>query len=174
MCGQSHYQKAVKNIIKIILDEALPHWMLAKIEDRETGLNTVSIHDILDHAFDYRGQIDDDLVDEYTNIYNSPIDMLKGFNMCFERQEECYDFFEDAEQPTTNIQLSVKVQLHIGQADLFKDKEFTECKTLNKLTSCEIGFGANAAVEQAQSNMSELEEAMDNLAYAATTTNNFL
>eukprot|EP00957_Ditylum_brightwellii_P108265 8259583-Ditylum_brightwellii.AAC.1 len=46
-----------------MLDEALPHWMLAEIEDRETGLNTMIIHDILDRAFDCRGQIDADLVD---------------------------------------------------------------------------------------------------------------
>eukprot|EP00957_Ditylum_brightwellii_P030401 2302413-Ditylum_brightwellii.AAC.1 len=63
-----------------MLDEALPCWLMAKIEDSETRLNTVSIHNILDRAFDCRGQIDDDLVDDYTSIYNSPIDMLKGFN----------------------------------------------------------------------------------------------
>eukprot|EP00957_Ditylum_brightwellii_P060981 4629008-Ditylum_brightwellii.AAC.1 len=104
-----------------MLDEALPRWLLADVEDRETGLNTVCIHDILDHAFDCRGQINDDLVDEYTNIFNSPIDMLKGFNTYVERQEECCDFFEDAEQPITNTQLAAIGQLHVGQTGLFKD-----------------------------------------------------
>eukprot|EP00957_Ditylum_brightwellii_P202234 15329216-Ditylum_brightwellii.AAC.1 len=108
-----------------MLDEALPRWLLAEIEDRETGLNTVSIHVILDHAFDCRGQIDDDLVDEYTNIYNSSIDMSKGFNTYVERQEECRDFYEDAEQPITNTQLAAKGQLHVGQTGLFREKYLT-------------------------------------------------
>eukprot|EP00957_Ditylum_brightwellii_P182705 13916632-Ditylum_brightwellii.AAC.1 len=71
-----------------MLTEALPQWLLAEIEDKETGLNTVSIHDIFDHAFDRRGQIYDDLVDEYTSMYNAPIDMSKGFNDYVEQQEE--------------------------------------------------------------------------------------
>eukprot|EP00957_Ditylum_brightwellii_P059996 4554710-Ditylum_brightwellii.AAC.1 len=85
-------KKTVENIIKIMLDEAFSRWLLAEIEDREIGLNTMSIHNTLDNTFDCRGQIDDDLVDEYTNTYNSPIDMFKGFNVYVERQEECHDF----------------------------------------------------------------------------------
>eukprot|EP00957_Ditylum_brightwellii_P119520 9119001-Ditylum_brightwellii.AAC.1 len=77
-----------------MLTETLPHWLLAKIEDRETRLNTVSIHNIFDHAFDRPGQIHDDLVDEYTTLYNAPIDMSKGFNAYVEQQEECRDFSE--------------------------------------------------------------------------------
>eukprot|EP00957_Ditylum_brightwellii_P158761 12084469-Ditylum_brightwellii.AAC.1 len=109
-------KKTIENIIKIMLDEVLPCWLLAKTEDRETGLNT------------------------------------------------------NAEQPIPNTQLSVKGQLYDGQTGLFKDKyftwkhraiamktwndfktywnqEFADYKTLSKLTSCEAGFGANAAVE---------------------------
>eukprot|EP00957_Ditylum_brightwellii_P025965 1963444-Ditylum_brightwellii.AAC.1 len=127
-----------------MLDEALPHWLLAEIEDMETGLNTMN-----------------------------------------------------TDQPISNTQLAVKGQLHVGQTGLFKEKyltwkhraittktwndfktywnrEFSNYETFNKLTSCETGFGANAAVKQAQSNMNKLEEAMDNLAYAATTINNVL
>eukprot|EP00957_Ditylum_brightwellii_P179992 13710590-Ditylum_brightwellii.AAC.1 len=33
-------EQAVQNIIKVMLTEALPRWLLAEIEDRETGLNT--------------------------------------------------------------------------------------------------------------------------------------
>eukprot|EP00957_Ditylum_brightwellii_P068473 5198306-Ditylum_brightwellii.AAC.1 len=33
-------EQAVQSIIKMMLSEALPHWLLAEIEDRETGLNT--------------------------------------------------------------------------------------------------------------------------------------
>eukprot|EP00957_Ditylum_brightwellii_P058043 4401686-Ditylum_brightwellii.AAC.1 len=103
--------------------------------------------------------------------------MSKGFNKYVERQKECHDVFEDAEQPITNTQLVAKGQLHVGQTGLFKEKyltwkhraiavktwndfraywnrEFADYNTLNKLTSHEAGFGANAAVEQAQSNMS--------------------
>eukprot|EP00957_Ditylum_brightwellii_P170270 12961499-Ditylum_brightwellii.AAC.1 len=75
-----------------MLTEAPPCWLLAEIEDRQTGLNTVSIHDIFNPAFDRCGQIHDDLVDEYTSLYNAPNDMSKGFNAYVERQEECCDF----------------------------------------------------------------------------------
>eukprot|EP00957_Ditylum_brightwellii_P027144 2052615-Ditylum_brightwellii.AAC.1 len=34
------------------------------------------------------GQIDDDMVDEYTSKYNSPIDILQGFNTYVQHQEE--------------------------------------------------------------------------------------
>eukprot|EP00957_Ditylum_brightwellii_P170080 12946314-Ditylum_brightwellii.AAC.2 len=49
-------KQAVQNIIKVMLMEALPQWFLAEIEDRETGLNTVSINNIFDHAFDRLGK----------------------------------------------------------------------------------------------------------------------
>eukprot|EP00957_Ditylum_brightwellii_P127265 9703683-Ditylum_brightwellii.AAC.1 len=91
-----------------MLDEALPHWLLAEIENRETGLNTVSIHNILDHAFDHRGQIDDNLVDKYTNVYNSPIDMSKGFDAYVERQEECLDFLRMQSNPSQTRNLLQK------------------------------------------------------------------
>eukprot|EP00957_Ditylum_brightwellii_P000366 27910-Ditylum_brightwellii.AAC.1 len=54
------------------------------------------------------------------------------------------------------------------------NRKLSSYETLNKLTSREAGFGANATIEQAQSNMSKLERAMDNLAYAATTSDNVL
>eukprot|EP00957_Ditylum_brightwellii_P170520 12980032-Ditylum_brightwellii.AAC.1 len=72
-----------------MLGDALQQWLLAEIEDRDTGLNNVSIMDIFDHAFDRRRQIDDDLVDEYTGKYNAALDVAQGFNVYVERQEEC-------------------------------------------------------------------------------------
>eukprot|EP00957_Ditylum_brightwellii_P086580 6586985-Ditylum_brightwellii.AAC.1 len=51
----------------------MPQWLLGKIKDRDTGLSTVNILDIFDHAFDCRGQIDDDLVDEYSSRRNAMI-----------------------------------------------------------------------------------------------------
>eukprot|EP00957_Ditylum_brightwellii_P006446 489352-Ditylum_brightwellii.AAC.1 len=98
----------MQSIIKVMLTEALPCWLLAEIKDRETGLNTVSIHNIFDHAFDRRRQIHDDLVDEYTLMYNTPIDMSKGFNSYVKQQDECRDFVQDADQPITNAQLAAK------------------------------------------------------------------
>eukprot|EP00957_Ditylum_brightwellii_P055298 4191277-Ditylum_brightwellii.AAC.1 len=106
---------AVRNVIINILGEALPRWLLAEIEDRDTGLNNVSILDIFDHTFDRRSQIDDDLVDEYTSKFNTALDVAQGFNVYLERQEECRDFFSDAQQPITNQQLAAKRQMHIGQ-----------------------------------------------------------
>eukprot|EP00957_Ditylum_brightwellii_P013497 1018293-Ditylum_brightwellii.AAC.1 len=73
------------------------------------------ILNIFDHAFDRRGQIDNDLVNEYTNKFNAALDMAQGFNVYVERQEECRDFFTDAQQPITNQQLAAKGQMHIGQ-----------------------------------------------------------
>eukprot|EP00957_Ditylum_brightwellii_P098407 7497619-Ditylum_brightwellii.AAC.1 len=40
-------EQAVQNIIKTMLTEALPCWLLAELEDREKGLNAISILDIL-------------------------------------------------------------------------------------------------------------------------------
>eukprot|EP00957_Ditylum_brightwellii_P158304 12049929-Ditylum_brightwellii.AAC.1 len=80
---------AVQNVIKNMLGDALPQWLLAEIEDQDTGLNNVSILDIFDHAFDHCDQIDDDLVDEYTSKYNAALDVAQGFNIYVEQQEEC-------------------------------------------------------------------------------------
>ena len=185
---------AVQNVIKNMLGDALPRWLLAEIEDRDTGLNNVSILDIFDHAFDRRGQIDDDLVDEYTGKYNAALDVAQGFNVYVERQEECRDFFADAQQPITNQQLAAKRQMHIGQTGLFKEKylewkrrnianktwndfktfwnrEFADYETINKITAKSNGIGAFAAVEEQGEAYDTLEEAMDNLAFAATTSN---
>ena len=188
---------AVKNVLKNMLGQALPKWLLAEIEDRDTGLNNVSIMDILDHAFDRRGQIDDDLVDEYTTMLNAPIDMAQGFNVYVERQEECRDFFADAQQPITGTQLAAKGQMHVGQTGLFKikylewkrraianktwnefktfwNREFTDYETINKITSKANGLGAHAVINEQNEAYDTLEEAMDNLAFAATTSNNAL
>jgi hypothetical protein len=153
--------------------------------------------DILDHAFDRRGQIDDDLVDEYTTTYNAPIEMAQGFNVYVERQEDCRDFFADAQQPITDTQLAAKGQMHVGQTGLFKNKylewkrrtlanktwgefktfwnrEFADYETINKITAKMNEMGAHAVVDEQNDAYDTLETAMDNLAYAATTSNNAL
>eukprot|EP00957_Ditylum_brightwellii_P003463 262187-Ditylum_brightwellii.AAC.2 len=123
--------------------------------------------------------------------------MSRGFNAYIERQEECQDFFEDALQPINDQQLAAKGQLHVGQMGLFKEKyltckhclitnktwsdfkmywnrEFKNFDTLNRISSKEAGFGANAAIASQEQAYSNLEEAMDNLAYATTASNNIV
>eukprot|EP00957_Ditylum_brightwellii_P053952 4086657-Ditylum_brightwellii.AAC.1 len=123
--------------------------------------------------------------------------MSRGFNAYIERQEECRDFFEDALQPITNQQLAAKGQLYVGQTGLFKEKyltckrrpianktwndfktywnrEFKDFDMLNHISSKEAGFGANVAIASQEQAYSNLEDAMDNLAYAATTSNNVI
>eukprot|EP00957_Ditylum_brightwellii_P020825 1570199-Ditylum_brightwellii.AAC.1 len=70
-------EKAILQVCKNQLQEGLPKWLPAEIEDRDSGLNAVRLQDIFDHAFDCRGHIDDDLVDEYTTNFNAPIDMTQ-------------------------------------------------------------------------------------------------
>eukprot|EP00957_Ditylum_brightwellii_P170079 12946314-Ditylum_brightwellii.AAC.1 len=55
----------------------------------------------------------------------------------------------------------------------FWNQEFSDYKTRSRILSKEAGFGANAAL-QTIPNIHELEEAMDNLAFTATTSNNVL
>eukprot|EP00957_Ditylum_brightwellii_P046435 3524149-Ditylum_brightwellii.AAC.1 len=50
-------------------------------------------------------------------------------------------------------------------------REFTDYEMVNCLSAKDAGFGANTATQVTESTTSELEEAMDNLAYAATTSN---
>eukprot|EP00957_Ditylum_brightwellii_P051451 3900693-Ditylum_brightwellii.AAC.1 len=153
-----------------MLEETLLRCMLIEIEDQETGLNNDNLHDIFDHAFDRRGQINDALVDEYTTTFNTQLDMSQGFNRYVERQEECCNFFSIAGQPVTDQQLSTKGQLHVSQTGLFKDKylvwkrwaavqkmwndfktywtrEFINYETVNCLSAKDAGFGANAATQ---------------------------
>eukprot|EP00957_Ditylum_brightwellii_P068916 5231202-Ditylum_brightwellii.AAC.1 len=51
------------SVVQSWREEALPKCLLSEIKDCNTGLNDVSLQDIFDHAYDCRGQIDDDLVD---------------------------------------------------------------------------------------------------------------
>eukprot|EP00957_Ditylum_brightwellii_P050955 3864728-Ditylum_brightwellii.AAC.1 len=60
-----------------MLSEALPRWLLAEIEHRDTGLINVSILDIFDHPFDRRSQIGNDLVNEYTSKFNAALDVAQ-------------------------------------------------------------------------------------------------
>eukprot|EP00957_Ditylum_brightwellii_P106258 8106123-Ditylum_brightwellii.AAC.1 len=60
-----------------MLNDALPQWLLAEIDDRNTGLNNVSILDIFDHTFDCRGQIDNDLVDKCISKYNAALNVAQ-------------------------------------------------------------------------------------------------
>eukprot|EP00957_Ditylum_brightwellii_P019737 1489767-Ditylum_brightwellii.AAC.1 len=157
-------EKAELQVCKNKLQEALLKWLLSEIEDCNIGLNFVSLKDIFDHAYNCRGQIDDDLVDEYTNNFNEPINMTQGFNTY---------------QPITDQQLSGKGQLHVGQTGIFWEKYLAwkrhpvANKTWNDFkTTKDTGFGANATVQNTKSAYHNFEEAIDNLAYAATTSNN--
>eukprot|EP00957_Ditylum_brightwellii_P050506 3830908-Ditylum_brightwellii.AAC.1 len=67
-------EKAVLQVSKNQLDKALAKWLLSKIEDHCISLNTVSLQDIFNHAYNYKGQIDNDLVDEYMSKFNAPTD----------------------------------------------------------------------------------------------------
>eukprot|EP00957_Ditylum_brightwellii_P027316 2064987-Ditylum_brightwellii.AAC.1 len=111
----------------------MSQWLLGKIKDRDTGLKLVSILDIFNHVFDFRGQINDDLVDEYTSKYNFLANLSQGFNTSVKCQEECRGFFEAAEQPITSAQLAAKGQLHVGQTGLSKEKYLTWKKRDNTL-----------------------------------------
>eukprot|EP00957_Ditylum_brightwellii_P179843 13700304-Ditylum_brightwellii.AAC.1 len=73
-------EQADLRVTKNQLEEELSHWLLAEIEDRDMGLSNVSMLDIFGHTYDCRGQIDDNLVDEYNSKFNLPIDMTQGFN----------------------------------------------------------------------------------------------
>eukprot|EP00957_Ditylum_brightwellii_P149297 11370796-Ditylum_brightwellii.AAC.1 len=96
------------------------------------------------------------------------------------------------DNPLSDQQLTAKGQLHVGQMGLFKEKyltwkrraanlctwnhfksfwtkELTDYEALNKLMSREAGVGENVVVTTNNNAMSELESAMDNLAYVATT-----
>eukprot|EP00957_Ditylum_brightwellii_P043644 3308689-Ditylum_brightwellii.AAC.1 len=55
---------------------------------------------------------------------------------------------------------------------MFWNREFSDNETLNQISTKNAGIGANAAVQGHESTHHNLEEAMDNLAYAATTSNN--
>eukprot|EP00957_Ditylum_brightwellii_P072731 5528424-Ditylum_brightwellii.AAC.1 len=57
-------EKAVLKVCKNQLQEALPKWLLSKIEYCDIGLNTISLQDIFNHACNCRGQNDDNLVDK--------------------------------------------------------------------------------------------------------------
>eukprot|EP00957_Ditylum_brightwellii_P063379 4810973-Ditylum_brightwellii.AAC.1 len=54
-------KQAALQVTKNMLEEALPWWMLSEIEDQETVLNNVNLHDIFEHTFDRRGQINNAL-----------------------------------------------------------------------------------------------------------------
>eukprot|EP00957_Ditylum_brightwellii_P094078 7162730-Ditylum_brightwellii.AAC.1 len=57
--------------------------------------------------------------------------MSKGFNAYVEQQEECQDFFQDADQPKTDEQLAAKGQLHVRQNGLFLEKNSGNSKILH-------------------------------------------
>eukprot|EP00957_Ditylum_brightwellii_P170445 12973933-Ditylum_brightwellii.AAC.1 len=56
----------------------------------------------------------------------------------------------------------------------FWNREFFNHETLNTISTKDAGFGANAAVQDTESAYQNLEETMDNLAYAAMISNNML
>eukprot|EP00957_Ditylum_brightwellii_P203845 15336491-Ditylum_brightwellii.AAC.1 len=117
--------------------------------------------------------------------------MSKGFNAYVEQQKECRDLFHNADQPITYAQLAAKGQLHAGQTGLFCEKylqwkrrdialktwtefktfgnqEFSDYKRLSIVSSKEAGYVANKLLQR-NPNIHKLEEAIDNLAFAATT-----
>eukprot|EP00957_Ditylum_brightwellii_P207130 15351626-Ditylum_brightwellii.AAC.1 len=55
---------------------------------------------------------------------------------------------------------------------MFWNREFSDYETINWISTKDAGFGANVTVQESNSVYHNLEEAMDNLAYAATMSNN--
>eukprot|EP00957_Ditylum_brightwellii_P074666 5674814-Ditylum_brightwellii.AAC.1 len=123
--------------------------------------------------------------------------MTQGFNTYVEHQEECRYFFSKAQQPITDQQLSGKGELYVGQTGIFRKKcltwkcrpianktwsgfktfwnrGFLDYKTSNWISTKDAGFGANDIVQESESAYYNLKEDMDNLAYAATTSNNMV
>jgi hypothetical protein len=94
-----------------------------EIEDRITGLKNVTIIDIFDHAFDRKGHIDDNLVQQYHQVFCQPISVAEGIKAYINKQEDCQRFFQDAKQPISDAQMVSQAQLHVAETGLF-DKEY--------------------------------------------------
>eukprot|EP00957_Ditylum_brightwellii_P012219 923032-Ditylum_brightwellii.AAC.2 len=137
----NHIQQACKTMIKHQLERAIPKWLLNKIENCITGLKNVSIINIFDHCFDQRSTIDDTLIMQYTTSFPQPISVAHRIRAYIDRQK---DGFTSTNPCCQNRPLP------------------------QRITTKKASFGANM-VEEEQGYA--LEEAMENLAYAAMATN---
>ena len=179
--------KAAIKITKSQIKRAWPRSLLKELEHKILGLNNVDIIDILIHSFDRRGKISDGAIEKNQERIAEPFNVEEGFQNYIDRQEECHELAEDANDPYTDRQKVVIGQKHMVKTSLV-DKEYTEWKNkpqanrtwadfksywadvwsdyedIQELTGKEAGFGtANAAV----TNAAAVTEALEGLANAA-------
>ena len=170
-----HIQEACKTVTKNQLDLAILQWLMNEIEDCITGLKNVTIINIFDHAFDRKGHIDDNLVQQYHQAFRQPISVAEGIKAYIDKQEDCQRFFQDAKQPISDAQMVSQSQLHVTETGLFNkeyltwikrlwaNKTWNDFKTywmekfgdydlLRQLTSKEGALGAHAATAPKESN----------------------
>ena len=182
-----HRVRAAIKFTKGQIKKAWPRSLLKELEHKILGLNNVDIIDILLHSFDRRGKISDGAIEKNQERIAEPYDVQAGFQAYIERQEECHELAEDANDPFTDTQ-----KVNIGQKHMVKtslvDKEYTTWKNrrqtqrtwidfkaywadvwadyedIQELTTKEAGFGtANTAV----ANAAAVSEALEGLANAA-------
>ena len=184
--------KAAIKLTKGQIKKAWPRSLLKELEHKILGLNNVDIIDILQHSFDRRGKISDGAIEKNQERIAEPYDVQAGFQAYIERQEECHELAEDANDPYTDKQKVTIGQKHMVKTALV-DKEYTEWKNLpvgsrswvdfkafwadvwsdyediQELTATEAGFGtANAAITHATA----VTEALEGLANVAAVDKN--
>eukprot|EP00957_Ditylum_brightwellii_P150372 11450953-Ditylum_brightwellii.AAC.1 len=93
--------------------------------------------------------------------------MAEGLKKYIDRQEDCQSFFNDNRNPITDAQMVMQGQIHVAETGLFKkdylewikqvqalkmwplfkmfwNERFNDYELIQKFTSKEAGFGANA------------------------------
>ena len=107
--------KAVEVVIKSQMKNAFPSLLLTEIEDEITGPNGVIITDIINHLFQWRGQINDMLVTENQAKINEPFTHNEGMTDYIRRIDKCQQLATNKNEPWSVSQLVRKGKTIIGK-----------------------------------------------------------
>ena len=185
--------RAVEAVVRNQLQRALPTALLVEIEDEITGLNGISIIDILDHCFDRRGHISDTLIADNNAKADEPFTRNEGMANYIRRIEQCQQLAVDAGIAWSDSQLVQRGQTAMGKCGLFRDEykewlrrpsgdktwidfkrywqeRYAEYEHLARLTAADGRFEANMSETQhgtdtVETDDNKVDEALDNLAY---------
>ena len=188
---ENHYNMDLA--LKALIIEAVDTVYLEEKRDRYTGFLTVTARDLMTHLLQRYGKITASDLTNNKRKMDEPLDNSAPIDVYFKRIDECAQFATDGEMAYTPEQILQTAYYAISASNLYTDackewrrkphdektwlnfktffaNEYHELKEQEQTTALTQGYhSANLADDQNDQNDTQLVEALQHLALAATT-----
>ena len=194
--------EVMEELLRNQILDAFEEEFYMELHERVYGYDRVTPKQLLEHIFENYAKIDDALLLDNRRTFEEAPDMSRPIDVYFCKQERCQEIADDGNIPITDAEMTLMLQQHMGATGLvgsaytkWRKKGAAERTWRNakkyfrealkdvgdrsKIEAGETGWSANATPAKADMKATEelldrYEEALDNIAMAATAKQNTL